>query len=486
MAKKYVPEGAFLACDKGTSPSTLRVSNNMSTTIYGVAMATEADKLPFFNIKPMGLFAMSGSACLPMVLKWDNPKEGVKINGNRMLLEDSTCKCLLSGTIKIFFDRPTAVGYGMGEGKMPGEYIKDGFDWMAKQKEKNEREREKMLPGWMEGIADVGDWFTDLNAGLVEGAINGVVGLGETIYQVAQDPVGTVEALGGMVKDGYNWVTDEDNLQKTFDSTVKWASELNKEKIAKGIKDAAVWVAENPRKIGTTTGEFIPDVVAAVYTGGGSVAASTAKKGLKELGEEAVEQVVKKGADDVVEAGVKKGIKETMEQLAKKEGGDIAAVVTKSAAEKAKDLLDDVLKKFDPAKATNKQKGNFGEIASQSNMLKNPNLKNLIEAPKGLDATIKKGIDGIYENSKPPPKFIIDEAKYGKSTLNPKTKSGPQMSDNWVKDRLEKQLGKPKAKEVLRAMKNGEVDKVLSKIDDAGNVTTYKIDAKGGIGKIWP
>lgn len=96
---------------------------------------------------------------------------------------------------------------------------------------------------------------------------------------------------------------------------------------------------------------------------------------------------MKKGADDVAEAGAKRGIAETMEQLAKKEGGDIAKVVTKTAAEKAKELLDDVLKKFDPKKATNKQKGNFGEIASQNNLLKNnPNLKRIGDnAPGSLD-----------------------------------------------------------------------------------------------------
>ncbi|WP_084694535.1 PAAR-like protein [Chryseobacterium vrystaatense] len=518
MAKKYVPEGAFLACDKGTSPSTLRVSFNKKTTIYAVPMATEADKFPFFHLKPMGLCTCpakwaTGVTCLPTTMQWDNPKDGVKINGNRMLLEDSTCNCIFGGKISIFFDRASAVSYGVGEGKMPSEYIKEGFDWLDKKTKESRAQRDSVLPDWMKPIAGAKDWFDDLGTGLVEGAVNGVVGLGEVIYQVGQDPVGTAEALGGMVKDGYEattegisdaykWTTTPGNIGKAADSAWDWATtEGNLEQlgddIVKGAKDTGEWIAKNPRKIGNTAGEFIPDAVAAVYTAGGSLAATAGKTALKEGAEAVVEKTVKeiaeegaeKAGKEALEAGAKRGTAEVLEQLAKKEGGDIAAVVTKTAAEKAKDLLDDVLKKFDPKKATTKQKGNFGEIASHENMLKNQNLKRIGDsAPGSLDDTIKKGIDGIYENSKPPPKFIIDEAKYGTSQLSKGAKDGPQMSNDWIKGskRLENQVGPKKAREIERALKNNEVDRVLSKIDDTGKVTTYKIDKSGNIGGPWP
>jgi aminoglycoside phosphotransferase family enzyme len=55
------------------------------------------------------------------------------------------------------------------------------------------------------------------------------------------------------------------------------------------------------------------------------------------------------------------------------------------------------------------------------------------------------------------------------------------MSDKWVEDRLKKQVGKQKADEILRAMKKGEVDKILSKIDKAGNVVKKKLDALANI-----
>lgn len=398
MPKKYVPEGAYLACDKGTSPSTLRVTNNVNTTIYTVAMATEADKLPFFNIKPMGLCAIKGGPCLPMVLQWDNPKDGVKINGNRMLLEDSTCKCMLGGEIKIFFDRASAVGYGLGSGKMPSEYIKEGFDSLAEQNEALERRREEMLPEWMEGIADVADWHQDLSTGLAEGAINGVVGLGETIYQVAQDPVGTAEAIGGMAQKGWNaaggawdWASKGENWEKTFDNSVAWASDGQNwidagKGTVQGAKDAAVWVAENPRKIGTTAGEFIPDAAAAVFTGGGSLAATGVRKGLREVAEEVVEHsvddAIEAGArlgDDALEAGAKRSTAEVLEQLAKKEGDDIAAVVTKNADELADDAAKNVEEIADPPSTFRDDKGRLRN--KNGTFAKDPRTKSRTKKP---------------------------------------------------------------------------------------------------------
>jgi len=518
MAKKYVPEGAFLACDKGTSPSTLRVSYNKNTTIYSVPMATEADKFPFFHLKPMGLCSCpakwaTGISCLPTVLQWDNPKDGVKINGNRMLLEDSTCQCIFGGKISIFFDRPSAVAYGLGEGKMPSDYIKEGFDWIEKTTKEGRALRDSVTPDWMKPITGAKDWFDDLSTGLVEGAVDGVVGLGEVIYQVGQDPVGTAEALSGMVKEGYEattegisnaykWTTTPGNLENAANATWDWASkdenwEQLGDNMVKGLQDTGTWIAENPRTIGTTVGQFIPDAVAAVYTGGGSLAATAGKTALKEGAEVVVEKTVKEGVEAVVEkagkealeAGAKRGTAEVLEQLAKKEGGDIAKVVTKSVADKAKELLDEMLEIFDPATATTKQKGNFGEIASHENMLKNSNLKRIGDsAPGSLDDKIKKGIDGIYENANPPPKYVIDEAKYNTSQLNPATKDGPQMSDDWINgsDRLENQVGPDKAQEIREALENGEVDRVLSKVDESGKVTTYKLNSNGEVIGTWP
>ena len=64
-----------------------------------------------------------------------------------------------------------------------------------------------------------------------------------------------------MAEKGYNWVIDGDKWKKTYNSTVDWASELDTEKITNSIKEGAVWVRDNPRKIGTTFIEINPYVL---------------------------------------------------------------------------------------------------------------------------------------------------------------------------------------------------------------------------------
>ncbi|EEK47487.1 hypothetical protein bcere0002_55130 [Bacillus cereus ATCC 10876] len=39
---------------------------------------------------------------------------------------------------------------------------------------------------------------------------------------------------------------------------------------------------------------------------------------------------------------------------------------------------------------------------------------------------------------------------------------------------------------ITNALKKGEVERVLSKVDSTGNVKTYRIDAKGDIIGEWP
>jgi Mg/Co/Ni transporter MgtE len=57
------------------------------------------------------------------------------------------------------------------------------------------------------------------------------------------------------------------------------------------------------------------------------------------------------------------------------------------------------------------------------------------------------------------------------------------MSDDWINgnDRLIDQVGPDKADEISRALKNNEVDRVLSKIDKTEKVTTQKLDKFGKV-----
>lgn len=150
--------------------------------------------------------------------------------------------------------------------------------------------------------------------------------------------------------------------------------------------------------------------------------------------------------------------------------------------------------------ATSKQKGNYGEIAACCNFLTNSNLKkgangkqyNLKRigesAANSLDSKIRKGIDGIYENMTPQPKFVIDESKFGTSKLSTTKKDGVQMGYQWIYNRIDKCFPNDpiKAKEIKKELSRKKVEKVLSRIDENGNVTTYQIDYSNSIIGLWP
>ena len=144
---------------------------------------------------------------------------------------------------------------------------------------------------------------------------------------------------------------------------------------------------------------------------------------------------------------------------------------------------------------TNKQKGNYGEIKSCLNLLTSEELKKGVngkrynlkrigdDAPDSLDSKIRHGIDGIYENLTPLPKFVIDETKYETSMLS-QTQKGPQMGLTWVKDkilRLEKKgiITPGLSRKINRALDNNEVDRIVSRIFENGKVVTKKIRVQG-------
>ncbi|MDJ1476378.1 hypothetical protein QBX67_13945 [Bacillus sp. LS15-K4] len=158
---------------------------------------------------------------------------------------------------------------------------------------------------------------------------------------------------------------------------------------------------------------------------------------------------------------------------------------------------------FDAKTATNKQKGNYGEIKSSDNLLNNQSLKDAgfdlkpvgKSAPSGINDKIVKGIDGLYENANPNSniKYVIDEAKFGSSQLG-KTKDGRQMSDGWLngvkskKNRILKAVDGDEelAEKIMNGLEQDKVERVLSKVDSSGNVKTFRIDSKDNIVGEWP
>lgn len=106
MSKRYIPEGAFLVCNKGQKMTQLKVTHNNNVNLYKVPYANENDKIPEENIPNFGECLTCG-ACKVQPLIWTPVKENVKVGGGRLIHEDSKLKCYY-GDISVFLDRNEA------------------------------------------------------------------------------------------------------------------------------------------------------------------------------------------------------------------------------------------------------------------------------------------------------------------------------------------------------------------------------------------
>jgi hypothetical protein len=91
-----------------------------------------------------------------------------------------------------------------------------------------------------------------------------------------------------------------------------------------------------------------------------------------------------------------------------------------------------------------------------------------------IDDTIKKGIDGIYEFSSPPPKYVITEVKYNTASLSrTATKSGgAQMSERWVRHALRKGAVSP---EMRREILSSGYEPLLCNVTKQGEIAVNLI-----------
>ncbi|MBZ7954733.1 hypothetical protein H2278_07855, partial [Campylobacter sp. W0018] len=125
----------------------------------------------------------------------------------------------------------------------------------------------------------------------------------------------------------------------------------------------------------------------------------------------------------------------------------------------------------------NRQKGNYAEMQMDKYYKARGYKRISLNKVKGLDDKIHHGIDGIYYNPNKNPKYIIAEAKFGKSKLDRKTK---QMSDDWLTDnelkRLKDDVGEEHAKEIDKLLNSNEVRKDLFHIDKKGNASIKELD----------
>ncbi|PGT04628.1 MULTISPECIES: hypothetical protein [Bacillus cereus group] len=134
-----------------------------------------------------------------------------------------------------------------------------------------------------------------------------------------------------------------------------------------------------------------------------------------------------------------------------KESGKVAQ--TLEAARAQQRTLIESVESGEVALKTTKRKGNYGEMKMDDFFESQTYTRISDDRVLTLDQKIVKGIDAVYENSAPPPKYVIAEAKYNTSKLG-KTNDGKQMSEDWIlgSERLDSTLSKEKADKIVEEM----------------------------------
>ena len=466
--KKYVPEGVFLVCDKGEIVTQLLANPERNVFIYGAKKCTEADNKFEQNILPFGKCKTCGT-CKFTQVEWTKTKQNVKINGSYALLEDSEGICKEGqGIIKIYFDEYLAIL--ANENQNESAFVKESIS------------SEILGTVLTTPFGKVIDLFCADDNKFTEGVGRGLKkGMEGTWNFLTSDMwkadtwkgMGKLAVIGAAYSSPVTGMLMGDTTLQSLDNVFGTDFKQTKDDLVDGVKKTAGNAWEDVKRgnmgeVGESYGQLQYAVVEALAgTKGAGLVLKGATTGAKALiGAERLAQVAATAFN----------------WMSKLKAGALGFVKTGNRLADLKRAM----RTFNPLTATSKQKGNFGEMASHMNMSRNKNLT-LIgnNPPSTLNDKLRQGIDGIYENSKPPPKYIINEAKYGTGKLK-KTKDGKQMSDDWIKgnERLQKQVGKKKAENIKEAIRKGEVDKVLSEIDETGKVTTYKLDADGNkIGK---
>ena len=147
--------------------------------------------------------------------------------------------------------------------------------------------------------------------------------------------------------------------------------------------------------------------------------------------------------------------------------------------------------------------GNFGEMAVDVDLEGTGHIKRIsMQRVESLDAPMHQGIDGIYENLTPPPKYIIVDSKYLSSeaskadtfapTMGNTKNSGRQLGNPLIENNLEAEFkdatgkitkeNQDKLDEILTAIAIDDDSMCLrvgGKVDTTGKITYYKYDSDG-------
>ncbi|KQM77869.1 hypothetical protein ASE74_15835 [Pedobacter sp. Leaf216] len=544
MAKKYVPNGAYLVCNKGLGYGKLKVTNHKNVSLYGKQSATEGDKIPMVNIPCLGICSITKTPCQPVPILWQGVQEGITIGPYRKLLEDSKLPCGIGGKIGIHFSVAAALAaIDANVSAMKSRQVKSlgakVDDWFQKGFDAQEKANNK--------IGGIYGKYENFKLGVNEGIYGGVKGIGEGVLFLGEmsdkargaalhaithptetagkikdaavatkntvsstaDWVTTDGNVEKVVKDfgqahvnAYNWVTTPGNVQKAAGTALNNTGEA--------LKDAKNWaVKQNPRDWGRYTGRggfeaalmFTGVGEAKAVVSGAEAANVLAKTGeaanvlsktaevarLAKVAEEAnaaakaaevanaaekaktartLGEVVSASADDILKAAWEKKWREVFNEDRIEEAYQ---AYSKKKGKNARSKADWFKGKNGRGGYENTLKGKMGEYQADQFMA-SKGYKKLNHNGELIDPLSKakgKGIDGVWHDPGPPPRYIISETKYGSGKLGK-----DQLSDKWINTNLGDAVSGKDQAAIGKLINKGQLEKQLLKVDDQGKVVT--------------
>lgn len=122
--------------------------------------------------------------------------------------------------------------------------------------------------------------------------------------------------------------------------------------------------------------------------------------------------------------------------------------------------------------------GNYGEMKTDQDLRTKGYERISTDMVTDIDQSGHQGIDGVYYKKDGDPEYLIVDSKYGSAQLNPNTKDGKQMSNEWINNRLDKDVGKEKADEIRmeKVLNPDNVGSYVAHVDADGNVTYDRLD----------
>ncbi|MEM6268354.1 MAG: hypothetical protein AAF998_02900 [Bacteroidota bacterium] len=131
----------------------------------------------------------------------------------------------------------------------------------------------------------------------------------------------------------------------------------------------------------------------------------------------------------------------------------------------------DAVKRGEVILTTNKEKGNFGEMLTDVEMVE-AGWTPLHRRVTSLDQTIEQGIDHVFTNPGPPPMHVVADSKYGSAKLKRLVDGTKQMSEEWIRNRIFDAVGPRRGREILR----DGYQSVVSKIKSDGTISFKLLD----------